>query len=134
MALITYLDSNCLIAVTDAEPQRRAKVQALLGDPRHSLIYSPFTVLETLTLALHYGKKAKAQYFRQHFNQCIFISDNLGLIMQEAHRQAERYGVASVDACHLAAAIVVSADEFYTFEKPTKPMFRTQEIKVISLL
>jgi hypothetical protein len=39
-----------------------------------------------------------------------------------------------MDACHIAAAIVGLADEFYTFEKPTKPMFRTKEVKVISLL
>ncbi len=134
MALVIYLDSNCLIAVADAEPQRAAKVQALLLDPRRAFIYSPFTVLETLSLALHYGKKAKAQFFRRYFNQCIFVSDKLDLILQEARRQAENYGIASVDACHIAAAAVVSADEFYTFEKPTKPMFRTREIKVFSLL
>jgi len=39
-----------------------------------------------------------------------------------------------MDACHLAAASVGQAEEFYTFEKLTKPMFRTKEIKVFSLL
>ncbi len=54
--------------------------------------------------------------------------------MDEAHRQAERYGITGIDACHIAAAVVGIADEFYTFEKLTKPMFRTKEIKVTSLL
>ena len=49
MAIITYLDANCLIAIADAEPQRRGKVLALLSDTRRSFIYSPFTTLETLT-------------------------------------------------------------------------------------
>ncbi|MFN7999449.1 MAG: hypothetical protein U0X75_00160 [Acidobacteriota bacterium] len=55
-------------------------------------------------------------------------------ILNEAHRQAEKYGIVGMDACHIAAAIVGAADEFYTFEKPTKPMFRTKDVKVISLL
>ncbi|MBI1765424.1 MAG: PIN domain-containing protein [Acidobacteria bacterium] len=134
MALVTYLDTNCLIALADAEPRRKEKVLDLLDDRRRAFIYSPFTTLETLSLAIHYGKKVKEQVFRQYFNRCLFISDNLNLILQEAQRQAGNYGIASVDACHIAAAVVVSAAEFYTFEKPTKPMFRTREIKVFSLL
>jgi len=133
MALVTYLDTSCLIALADAEPQRKDKVVDLLAEQR-SFIYSPFTTLETLSLAIHYRKPTRARIFRQYFNQCAFISDNLTEIMNEARRQAERYGIAGIDACHIAAAIVVTADEFYTFEKPTKPMFRTKEIKVFSLL
>ncbi len=90
MAILTYLDANCLIAVADAEPQRRAKVQALLSDPRRSFIYSPFITLETLSLAIHYRKKAKEQFFRQYLNQCAFSSDNLSEIVREAHRQAAK--------------------------------------------
>jgi hypothetical protein len=39
-----------------------------------------------------------------------------------------------IDACHIAAAIAEGADNFYTFEKDTRPMFRTKEVRVISLL
>ncbi len=134
MALATYLDSSCLIAVADFEPQRAAKVIVLLGDSRRSFVYSPFVTLETLSLSIHYRKKAREQFFRHYIDQCSFISDSLTEILNEAHRQAEKYGIKGIDACHIAAAIAGSADEFYTFEKPTKPMFRTKEVKVISLL
>jgi hypothetical protein len=127
MAILTYLDSNCLIAVADAEPQRAGKVFALLRDRQRSFIYSPYTTLETLSLAIHYQKPAREQFFRRYLNHCAFISD-------KAHRQAEKYGIVGIDACHIAAAIVGSADEFYTFEKATKPMFRAKELKVFSLL
>jgi hypothetical protein len=105
----------------------------MINDKQRSFVYSPFITLETLSLAVHYGKKVKEQFYRQYINQCVLVSDNLSAIIQEAQRQAEKYGIASIDACHIAAAVVVSADEFCTFEKPTKPMFRTQEIKVVSL-
>ena len=134
MAALTYLDTNCLIAYADAEPQRRAKFMALLSDPQRAFMYSSFTTLETLALALHYQKPQRAWFFRFYLNLCAYHSDNLVEIMREAHRLAEKYGVVGLDACHLAAAIVGQAEEFYTFEKPTKPLFRTREIKVYSLL
>jgi hypothetical protein len=38
-----------------------------------------------------------------------------------------------MDALHIAAAISVGAEEFITTEKPTKPMYRVTDIKVVSL-
>ncbi len=134
MATLTYLDTSCLIAAADAEAQRAWKVFALLGDTRRSFVYSPFTTLETLSLAIYYRKSVREQFFRSYINRCLFVCDNLTEVLNEAGRQAEKYGIVGIDACHIAAAIVSTAGEFYTFEKPTKPMFRTKEVKVISLL
>ena len=134
MAIITYLDANCLIAVADAEDQRAEKVFQLLDDPQRVFVYSPFITLETLPLAIHYQNKRRQRFFRLYVNLCARFSNNLPAIIDEAHRQAERYGIVGLDACHIAGAIVGLADEFYTFEKPTRPMFRTKEVKVISLL
>lgn len=134
MPIRTYLDTNCLIAYADAEVLRQAKVVTLLNDPNRAFMYSSFTTLETLALALHYRKPQRAWFFRYYINLCMHHSENVTEILHEAHRQAEKYGIVGIDACHIAAAIVGQADEFYTFEKPTKPMFRTKEIKVISLL
>ena len=134
MAILTYLDTNCLIAVADAEPQRRGKVHALFADSQRVFIYSPFLTLETLPLAIHHRKPLREQAFRHYFKLCGYFSDNLTEILREAHRQSEKYGIVGIDACHIAAAIVGLAQEFYTFEKPTKPMFRSKDLKVISLL
>lgn len=134
MAIVTYLDTSCLIAVADAEAQRAEQVFVLLDDPQRAFVHSPFTTLETLPLAIHYRNKRREQFFRLYINLCAHFSNNLPAIMDEACRQAERYGIVGIDACHIAAAIVGFVDEFYTFEKPTKPMFRTKEIKVFSLL
>jgi len=134
MATVTYLDTNCLIALADAEPLRKEKVFDLLDDPRRVFVYSAFTTLETLSLAIHYKNRIREQVFRLCINSFAHFSNNLPAIIDEARRQAERYGIIGMDACHIAAAVVGLADEFYTFEKPAKPMFRTKEVKVISLL
>jgi hypothetical protein len=41
--------------------------------------------------------------------------------------------LAGPDALQIAAAIRQGVEEFYTSEKPGKPMFRVNEISVISL-
>jgi hypothetical protein len=53
MAIVTYLDTSCLIALADAEPQRKEKVFDLLDDPQRVFVYSSFTALETLSLAIY---------------------------------------------------------------------------------
>jgi len=49
------------------------------------------------------------------------LSRELG---EKAGELARQFGIAAVDALHLAAAIRQGATEFITAEKPGKPMFR----------
>ena len=51
----------------------------------------------------------------------------------EAHRLACRYGLAGVDALHIAAALRLGVQEFITSEKPEKPLFKVTEVSVVSL-
>jgi hypothetical protein len=46
---------------------------------------------------------------------------------------ASRYDLTPIDALHVSAAVIAGVDEFVTGEKDTKPMFRVQEVKVVSL-
>jgi hypothetical protein len=47
-----------------------------------------------------------------------------------ARAEAGRCGLAAMDALHVAAAFLLKADEFITTEKPGKPMYRTDLVKV----
>jgi predicted nucleic acid-binding protein len=53
--------------------------------------------------------------------------------VQDANSIACKYGLAAMDALHIAAALSVDAKEFVTTEKPNKPMFRVSNIQVISI-
>jgi predicted nucleic acid-binding protein len=46
---------------------------------------------------------------------------------------ATRYDLAPMDALHVSAALAGKADELVTVEKPTKPLFRVQELKIRSI-
>ena len=58
------------------------------------------------------------------------LSAELG---REAEALAAQYGLAGPDSLQIAAALRHKVGEFYTTEKPTKPMFRVKGLKVISL-
>ncbi|WP_334311429.1 hypothetical protein [Microcystis aeruginosa] len=50
-----------------------------------------------------------------------------------SHEIAGTYGLAAMDALHVAAALEIQADELITTEKPTKPMHRVREIQIVSI-
>ncbi|MBN3962511.1 hypothetical protein [Nostoc sp. NMS8] len=53
--------------------------------------------------------------------------------MQNASEIACTYGLAAMDALHVAAALQIKADQMITTEKPTKPMHRVTKIQIISI-
>ena len=60
------------------------------------------------------------------------MADDWDAIHKEAEKQAQLYGINAVDALHIAAT-VVGADEFVTAEREGKPLFRTPNIRVVSI-
>jgi hypothetical protein len=53
--------------------------------------------------------------------------------VRHAYELAARFGLAALDALHVAAAFSVGATEFVTSEKSTKPLHRITEIRVQSI-
>jgi predicted nucleic acid-binding protein len=54
-------------------------------------------------------------------------------VVAEAQQIAERYGVAALDALHVAAALAAGAEELVTTERPGKPIYRVVELRVASV-
>jgi predicted nucleic acid-binding protein len=50
-----------------------------------------------------------------------------------ADEQARRYGLGALDAFHIAAAYILGADELVTTEKPQKPLYRSELVRVVYL-
>jgi predicted nucleic acid-binding protein len=60
-------------------------------------------------------------------------ANDVASLVPQAQAIAATYGIAAMDALHIAAALAIGAGEFITTEKDTKPMFRVTEIKMISI-
>lgn len=70
----------------------------------------------------------EAEFYETFFSAVIHWATDLEQITQNAYQLSCTYGLAAMDALHVAAALQTKADELITTEKPTKPMHRVKEI------
>ncbi len=68
----------------------------------------------------------------EHFNSASCMG-NLNNIYYVAHPDASKHGIPVLDALHVAAAYLSKCRLLVTAEKETKPMFRTELGKVVSI-
>jgi predicted nucleic acid-binding protein len=104
-----------------------------MEDPRRQFYTSQMVKLELLAKPAFFKQGAEIEFYETHFRATKGsepLSRELG---EKAAELAREYGLAPVDALHLAAAIRQGADEFITGEKPGKPMFRVRGIAVKSI-
>ncbi|MBW4602661.1 MAG: PIN domain-containing protein [Calothrix sp. FI2-JRJ7] len=130
---ITYIDSGVLLSATDGVGSIAEKALEVLGDSNREFVSSQFVKLEVTPKAVYNKQTEEAQFYEEFFSDVTYWANNLEQIMQDAYNIGCRYGLAAMDALHIAAALYVGADEFITTEKPTKPMFRVTNIQVISI-
>jgi predicted nucleic acid-binding protein len=130
--LKTFLDSGVLLHAWRGETLSGAAMK-LIDDDTREFFTSQLVRLELLPKARFEKRPREVAFYEAHFADCAGsqpLSQELGL---EAEKLAARHGLAGPDALQIAAAIRQGVDEFYTSEKPGKPMFRVKEIRVISL-
>jgi len=130
--MVTYLDSGVLLAAWRNAELRPAALR-LLEDSNRQFATSQLVKLELLPKPVFEKRPVEQAFYQAHFRDAMtsqVLDEALG---NEAQRLAEKYGLAALDALHIAAALRLGATEFYTSEKPGKPMFRVKELKIISL-
>lgn len=128
----TFPDSGVLLAAWRGEEVAAAALSVMADDTREFLT-SQMVRRELLPKPRCEKRRREVAFYETHFADtiaCEPLSEELG---REAESLAARYGLAGADALQIAAAIRQSAVEFYTSERPGKPLFRVKEIRVISL-
>lgn len=128
----TFLDSGVLLHAWRGETLSGAAMK-LIDDDTREFFTSQLVRLELLPKARFEKRPREVAFYEAHFADCAGsqpLSQELG---REAGKFAARHGLAGPDALQIAAAIRQGVGEFYTSEKPGKPMFRVKEIRVISL-
>jgi predicted nucleic acid-binding protein len=127
----TFLDSGVLLTAWRGRDAEAAL--AVMEDPDREFFTSQLVKLELLPKPTFFKQEAEIEFYQTHFRGAKgeeALSRELG---KEADALARQYGIAAVDALHVAAAIRQGAQEFITAEKPGKPMFRVRSITVKSI-
>ena len=130
--MVTYLDSGVLLAAWKSAELRPAALRVLENLDRR-FATSQLAKLELLPKTVFEKRPAERAFYEAYFEEAMApqpLDEELG---KQAQVLAGKYGLAAVDALHIAAALRSRAEEFYTSEKPGKPMFRVKELKIISL-
>ena len=104
-----------------------------MDDETREFYTSQMTRLELLPKPTFEKRRHEADFYNAHFSDCIGSEPFSEVLGNEAEKLASRYGLSGPDALQIASALRQGAEEFYTSEKPGKPMFRVRELKVISL-
>jgi predicted nucleic acid-binding protein len=128
----TYVDANVLIAAFQGDEATAQRAQAILDDPERALVISEYVRLETLPKPVFHRREEEVAFMEAIFTAAERVSSSESLV-QNAVTLAAQYDLAPVDALHASAAIQAGVDEFVTLEKPSKPLFRLTEIRMVSI-
>ncbi len=130
---ITFIDSGVLVTAARAVGEDSEKALEILADSSREFASSEFIKMEVIPKAIYNRKTAEAEFYELFFGAVTYWANDIEKVIQEAYQIAAQYGLAAMDALHVAAALSVGAEEFVTSEKKTKPMFRVSSIKIISI-
>jgi len=105
----------------------------ILDDPQRIFITSDFVRLEVMPKAVYHKNDDEVEFYEVFFQEARrTISGSKDLVLR-AHEDACTFGLAAVDALHVAAARKGGADELITTEKESKPLFRVHGIRVTTI-
>ncbi|MGI8654579.1 MAG: PIN domain-containing protein [Pyrinomonadaceae bacterium] len=128
--ILTYLDTGVLLAVMRGEPGTGLRAYNLLNGPRREFIASDALALELLPNAVYFKNQSEQQFCESFLNNAAHRIEASKQLFDEALQHAKTYGLAAMDALHLASALAAGASEIITTEKATKPIHRVAAIKV----
>ncbi|MBO3457305.1 PIN domain-containing protein [Aetokthonos hydrillicola Thurmond2011] len=130
---ITFIDSGVLVTAARGLGEDSEKALEVLADSTREFASSEFIKMEVIPKAIYNRKTAEAEFYESFFSAVIYWNNDVEKVIQDAYNIACQYGLAAMDALHVAAALSVGSEEFVTTEKKTKPMFRVSSINVVSI-
>jgi predicted nucleic acid-binding protein len=129
----TYLDTNVLLFAFRGEESDCRRAMAVLSDPRRRFVISDYLRLEALPKPTFHQKYDEVQFMQAILDAAAERVPSDDRLVRQAIELARRYDLSPLDALHASAAVAAAVDEFITFEKPTKPLLKMQELKMTSL-
>lgn len=128
----TYLDAGVLVASVRGNPDPAQAARGLIADPEREFVASVFLRLEVLPKALYHRRTAEANFYHQFFARVVAWAEPSETAADLAEHEAVPSGLSALDALHVAAAMMLGADELVTTEGLRKPIHRVTGVRVIA--
>jgi predicted nucleic acid-binding protein len=129
----TYLDSGVLIAAARGNHDVSTPALDVLSDPARIFVSSAFVRLEVLPKPRYLQRRMESEFYETFFAAVSDWASPSEALVEMAFGYAATYGLAALDALHVAAALSLHAEELVTTEQEGKPIHRVTGIRVISL-
>ena len=94
---------------------------------------SDYLRLEVLPKPTFHKRQEEVEFMQTVFDGAAENLETSSDLTSRALAMASKYDMTPIDALHIGAAAVAGVDEFVTMEKPTKPMCKVEEVKVVSI-
>jgi predicted nucleic acid-binding protein len=130
----TYVDASVLIHAARGRPELSARALAILEDPRRVFVAGPFLRLEVLPKPLFFRRADEVEFYRAFFEGVAVWLEDPRPVIDEGFRMAAEFGLAAMDALHLASASALGAEEFVTAERAASPLCRCSVLPVTTIL
>jgi predicted nucleic acid-binding protein len=104
-----------------------------LFDPGREYVTSDYVRLELAPHATYNKRLDEVAFYETFFKATIRTIPTSKSLLDLAMDLGCTTGVTGIDAIHVACAIFAGAEELVTAEKPTKPIYRTTAVKVVSI-
>ena len=130
----TFLDAGVLIAAARGMGIIPVRAHAILDDAARTFVTSEYIRMEVLPKALYHRQSQEALLYERFFARAAQIVSPSVSLIQQAYTEACTFGLAALDALHIAAAKSSGAGEFITTDAPTTPLFRVSGIVIRTII
>jgi predicted nucleic acid-binding protein len=129
----TFLDAGVLIAAARGRDIIAVRAHAILDDADRTFVSSDYIRMEVLPKALYHRQSQEVLLYEQFFAIAEHIVPPSVSLLRQAYTEARTFGLAALDALHIAAAKASGVAEFITTERPTKPLFRVTGLVITTI-
>ena len=129
----TFADADVLIYAARGTGESAKRAMDILSHTGREFVSSDFLKLEVLPKALYHERYDEAKFYQTYFDAVSQWATPSSELVDSALELAKTFGLSALDSLHLTAAQLLEADEFVTGEKPSSPIFRVPNIRIVSL-
>ena len=130
---LVFIDAGLLVAAARGVDAIAERALAILSNPALRFASSRLVQLEVLPKAHHFGRNTEVSFYNAFFDKVAVWTPLNEATIEQALGEAIRHGLGAMDALHLVSAASVAAELFMMTERVSKPLHRTELIKVISI-